>query len=180
MKRKILFEDFIQNQRAAGKCLCKALLLAMVLAGANVFGSFAQEAVTVSGGNASGSGGTVSYSVGQVFYSTFSGADGSVAEGVQQPFEISVVTSIEGTSGITVEMAVYPNPVTDHLILRVIDYDREDLSYQLFDIRGGLVANAKVTSIETTIMMGACTPGVYLLRVNDNIREVKTFRIIKN
>ena len=60
----------------------------------------AQEAITTSGGDASGSGGSVSYSVGQILYSTNTGANGSVAHGVQQPFEISVVIGIEEASSI--------------------------------------------------------------------------------
>ena len=53
----------------------------------------AQESVSASGGEASGSGGSVSYSVGQLFYRIHTGTTGSVAEGVQQPYEISVITA---------------------------------------------------------------------------------------
>lgn len=48
--------------------------------------SFAQQANVSSGGNATGSGGSVSYSVGQVFFSGNSGTGGSVSQGVQQSF----------------------------------------------------------------------------------------------
>ena len=47
--------------------------------------SLAQEIIPASGGNAEGVGGSVSYSVGQVFYSIHAADVGSVAEGVQQP-----------------------------------------------------------------------------------------------
>jgi hypothetical protein len=52
----------------------------------------AQEAIPAGGGNASGSGGSASYSVGQVVYTTNTGTNGSAAQGVQQPYEISVVS----------------------------------------------------------------------------------------
>ena len=45
----------------------------------------AQDAIANSGGNATGSNGTVSYTVGQVAYTSQTGASGSVAQGVQQP-----------------------------------------------------------------------------------------------
>lgn len=48
--------------------------------------SFAQRGNVSSGGNATGSGGSVSYSVGQVFFSSNSGASGSINQGVQQSF----------------------------------------------------------------------------------------------
>ncbi len=54
-------------------------------------GLHAQESTTASGGEASGDGGTVSYSVGQVVYGTHSGTTGSVSEGIQQAYEISVI-----------------------------------------------------------------------------------------
>ena len=51
----------------------------------------AQQAVLTSGGDATGTGGSAGYSIGQTVYSTTSGANGSVAHGVQQAFEISTL-----------------------------------------------------------------------------------------
>ena len=64
----------------------KKLLIATLLLGA--FQTQAQEAVATAGGDASGTNGNVSYTVGQVVYTTNTGTTGSVAQGVQQPFEI--------------------------------------------------------------------------------------------
>jgi opacity protein-like surface antigen len=79
----------------------------------------AQTRVNATGGNASGSGGSASYSVGQVAYQTKTGSSGSVAEGVQQPYEISVVSGIEKAIGISLSVSAYPNPTTDFLQLKV-------------------------------------------------------------
>ena len=78
------------------------LLLGVVLA-------HGQTTATTSGGEASGSGGTATYTVGQVVYHTHSGTNGSVAEGVQQPYEISVVTGIEETAISLINISAYPN-----------------------------------------------------------------------
>ena len=56
-----------------------------------------QSTITATGGTGTGSGGSATYTVGQITYKTFSGTTGSVAHGVQQPYEISVVTAIEKT-----------------------------------------------------------------------------------
>ena len=58
-------------------------------------GLHAQESPTAAGGEATGTGGTSSYSVGQVVYTTATGTNGSLAQGVQQPYEISVTNSIK-------------------------------------------------------------------------------------
>ncbi len=49
-----------------------------------------QSTIPTTGSTASGSGGTATYTVGQITYKTFSGTNGTVAQGVQQPYEISV------------------------------------------------------------------------------------------
>jgi len=51
------------------------------------------------------------------------GTNGSAAQGVQQPYEISVVTAIEEAMDISIEMVVYPNPATDFFKLRIKNYD---------------------------------------------------------
>jgi hypothetical protein len=50
----------------------------------------AQTATVSAGGNAIGTGGSVSYSVGQIAYTNNSNSNGSVAQGVQYPYEIQL------------------------------------------------------------------------------------------
>jgi len=137
----------------------------------------AQETVTAAGGEATGTGGTASYSVGQVVYTTNTGTNGSVAQGVQQPYEISVITGINETA-INLEMIVYPNPTKNYLTLKV--EDNVNLSYQLYDLQGKVIEDKKVTADNTTIKMEALPKATYFLRVTDNNKTVKTFKVIKN
>jgi opacity protein-like surface antigen len=136
----------------------------------------AQETIPAAGGNASGSGGSASYSVGQV---TYTGTNGSVSQGVQQAYAISEVTGIEQSKGISLECSVYPNPTQDYLILKVVNYDNVKLLYQLFDINGRPLKKQKTDGEVTTIYMEDILPGAYFLRVSDNQKEVKTFKILK-
>ena len=101
----------------------KVKLIAVLLLGLGLTGLQAQETLTASGGNISGTGGSVSYSVGQVVYTTNTGANGSVAQGVQQPFEISAPVGIEEAKGINLSCLAYPNPATDYLTLSVDNFD---------------------------------------------------------
>ncbi len=50
-----------------------------------------QESANASGGDATGSGGTVAYSVGQVVYTSNTSSSGTVDQGVQHAFEIYTV-----------------------------------------------------------------------------------------
>ena len=144
------------------------------------FNGYAQESVITSGSNVTGSGGSVSFTIGQLFFNTIGSTNGSLSEGVQQPYEITIVTSIEETFGINLNVFAYPNPTTDFLVLIVEDYDKEKLLYQLFDINGRLLKVEKLIGNETKIEMQRFVPAVYLLKVLDDKKEIKTFRIIKN
>ncbi len=135
--------------------------------------------ISTAGGNATGTGGSASYSVGQLVYTTATGATGSVAQGVQQPYEINVISGIEDIYGIDLLMA-YPNPAVNFLTLKIENNELSSFSYQLYNISGSMIRNAKVTSIETTISMSDLTPSTYFLRILVDNKEVKTFKIIKN
>ena len=137
----------------------------------------AQEAVTATGGEATGTGGTASYTVGQVFYTTATGTNGSAAQGVQHPFEISTTVGINETT-INLEMSVYPNPTTNYLTLKV--EETANLNYQLFDMQGKVIENKKVTTNTTSITMEALPTATYFLNVVKNNQVVKTFKVIKN
>lgn len=140
----------------------------------------AQSAVPAAGGNAAGSGGMAYYTVGQAVYTTNSGLSGTVSQGVQQPYEILVVTGLEEAIGINVEFEVYPNPSSGFVKLTVKNCELQNLCFQLYNINGSLVQNKKNIDKETVIDMGKLPPGAYYLHISDNQREVKTFKIIKN
>lgn len=145
-----------------------------------MFGLQAQSTISASGGNATGGGGTVSYTIGQIVYSKITGTNGTVTQGVQQPYEISVVTAIETAKDINLICSVYPNPTTDFLTLRVMNFDIENLSYWLYGVSGNLIETKKVTADETQISMAKMVSGTYFLKIATGNKEVKTFKIIKN
>lgn len=139
----------------------------------------AQQAIVASGGNATGDGSTVSYSVGQVVYSVITNS-GSVAQGVQQPYEISVVTAIEAAKDISLEISVYPNPANDYLKLKIDGDVNTQCIASLYDINGTLLQTIKIEGNETSIVMSNYASSTYFLKVTDKQKEIKTFKIIKN
>ena len=162
----------------------KRLKLSVVLLfGLELTGLQAQESINATGGNASGSGGSVSYSVGQIVYTTNIGTNGSVANGVQQPFEISVVTGLEEAKDIMLSLTAYPNPTTDYLTLSIdasTPLSIQSMSYQLNDMQGKLIQNEKITGKQTSIVMSNLKAATYFVKVNQENKNVKTFKIIKH
>jgi len=139
----------------------------------------AQEVIPAAGSTALGSGGSVCYTVGQIVYQTHTGIDGSVSEGVQQPYEISVIPAIEETEGIHFSASVYPNPSIDYLTLEVEEFELLNLTYHLFNMQGQPLQSKKITENITIIAMEKLMTATYYLKVTHKNIELKTFKIIK-
>jgi hypothetical protein len=161
------------------------------------FGMFtatnAQEAIPAAGGNATGQGGSVSFTVGQVVYTTVSSQEHMVSQGVQQPYEISVVTSSEEITLIGFDVQAYPNPATDFVTLRVesaLNQHFQPLAYELFDMTGRVLEKKNISASHTNIQMKHLAPATYFLKVYHSAKatslrqsstvQSKTFKIIKN
>ena len=139
----------------------------------------AQESANASGGDATGSGGTIAYSIGQVVYTTYTGSSGSVAQGVQNAYEIFTV-DIEETT-LSISLIAFPNPTADNLTLQISDFNKEKLTYQFFDIGGKLLSHGQVTGQQTEINTSSLPPATYFINVlNQEDKKVQSFKIIKN
>ena len=144
-------------------------------------GLHAQDSLTSAGGKATGSGGTASYSVGQVVYTTNTGTNGSVSQGVQQVYKISTVRLGTRETEPNISLSIYPNPTKDNLTLKIGDYNNEKLSFRLYDMLGKLLSNGKIVTQETKIEMTNLPSTTYFVNVvNQENKKVQTFKIIKN
>lgn len=139
----------------------------------------AQTSVSSAGGDAAGPGGSASYSVGQILYTFDNGTAGSVAKGVQQAYEISIVTGFASSEEIMLTGIVYPNPVSDFFILKIENYEPANLTFKLLDINGKLIETGRIRDKELQINMEDRLPGIYLLKIFDRQKEIKIFKIIK-
>ncbi len=138
---------------------------------------YAQESVNASGGNASGSGGSASYTAGQVFYVT-NGTVTTEAQGVQQPYEISVIDGV-GEPG-TFEFSIYPNPTTDQLILETNNTDLDQLSYKLFDGNGKLIESNGIQSDKTILNLSGLAKASYVITIFNEDKTSQSFKILKH
>lgn len=138
----------------------------------------AQQSTNAGGGDATGSGGTIAFSIGQVVFTSNTSGAGSVAQGVQHAFEIYTV-GIKNTA-LNISLIAYPNPVTINLTLQISDYSDEKLTYQLHDMHGKLLSEGQIISQQTQINMYSLAAASYFLTVLSDGQKVKTFQVIKN
>jgi hypothetical protein len=155
------------------------LINLLLTAGLLCFGFVqAQVSSNSSGAEATGSGGTVAYSIGQVFYTTNTENAGSVAQGVQHAYEIFTIGINETTFQIS--LSVYPNPTCENLNLIVSNLNNEKLSYQLFDMQGKQLSNGQIIAQQTQINMNSLPTATYFINVvNQENKQVQSFKIIK-
>ena len=154
----------------------RIILIAFVLL--RTHSIYSQETITTSGGEATGNG-TVSYSVGQIVYTTHTGSSGSTRQGVQQSIELSVLSNPEVTA-VTLSAITYPNPTSNYVVLSLKDMSLIKLSYALYDLQAREVSKGNIQQEETKIAMQILATGTYLLKVNQKNQTLKSFKIIKN
>lgn len=160
----------------------KLFLTLFLVMGFGIIASNAQHTINTTGGNTSNESGSVSYSIGQIVYSAYSNVDGTISEGVQQPYEIFIITSLEEIDGFDLTLNAFPNPVDDRLHLEVAGKDfhqLSDLKYQLLDVNGKLLKKERLIDHTALIEMGVKQPGAYFLIVTASEERIGLFRIIK-
>ena len=140
---------------------------------------FAQTGPVVAGGDPTGPNGHLSFSIGQVFYSSAFGTEGNINEGLQQPYEIFIVDGVEEV-GIQLSARVYPNPTANTVLLALENVELQDLKFDLYNLLGELVTSDKIIQKETAIPMTNLSSGTYFLRVYKNNKAIKVFKIIKS
>ena len=141
------------------------ILFAMCISGGSIYG---QESANASGGDATGSGGTVAYSIGQTVYTYDSGSNGNTNKGVQQPYIISTAGIHEDVA--TISLITFPNPTSDYLVLEFTDYSDEKMVYQLIDLSGKIIIQNSINSSATQIDLKNYSKGTYFIKV---IRDSK-------
>lgn len=158
----------------------KRLLILLLLICALAPGLYAQRGNVAAGGESNGSGGKISYSIGQVDYISSSGTGGSSNQGLQQPFTITEETGIDVTS-ITLNFAVYPVPTMDNVSLNVTGNEFGRLRFTLIGLDGKLLKDEEVFSDITLIQLREYAQGLYKLNVyNSDNKLIKSFNVIKN
>jgi hypothetical protein len=138
----------------------------------------AQETLTTSGDNANGNGGSTSYSIGQIAYVSVDGLNGSANQGVQQPYEIYSL-GVDDFSNISLSMTVFPNPTSNFITLKIGNYNIVKMNYELLDLSGKLIFSQVINQPEIQIPMENLRCTTYILKITQNNKLLKTFKIIK-
>lgn len=135
-----------------------------------------QNATMPAGGEATGADGSSSFSIGQVVYQMPSATEGSTNQGVQQPYEISIVVGDVEYILLSTEVATYPNPVQNQFVISVDPTPEKPLSYRVVGTEGKVVSSGQITSSQTVIDSEKWTSGLYVIEIE---HFQQTFKVLK-
>jgi hypothetical protein len=109
-------------------------------------------------------------------------SDTNISEStVAQPaYQILDVTGITDSKGLNINLFSDSNSTNDNLILKVDNLTQGNFYYQINDFDGQFIECKKLGKSETAINLGNLVATTYLLKVMDNIKSIKIFKIIKS
>ncbi|MFZ4101976.1 MAG: T9SS type A sorting domain-containing protein [Sphingobacterium thalpophilum] len=155
--------------------LVKRLTLLLLLISCGIF---AQSSIHAAGGNGSGSGGSISYSVGQVNDQFVSGTSGNITQGVQQSFEVLVTQVNELTPDLQIN--VFPNPSSEWIKIETPSPINKAVNIILYDLSGKIILTKPLNQQSMQISISELACSEYLLRLSDDKNKtLKTYQIIK-
>lgn len=143
-----------------------------------ILGLHAQNSSNATGGNCTSASGSVSYSVGQVFYENVEHSSGTTAQGVQQPIEIYTL-GIDSKE-LAIDINVFPNPTSDQLMVDLKTLDLSNVRFELTDSQGKKLQGMDVKSPEFQIELSTYPSATYFLLLLQEDQPIQSFKIVKN
>lgn len=139
--------------------------------------AWGQQSVNTGGGDAAGTGGTVSYTIGQVVFNTGLSGAGFAAQGVQHAYETYTVGMEQNTSHYS--LIVFPIPTTNILTIKINNNYDYNFHYDLFNGEGKLVSYGHLSSDNSEINMSSMVDDIYHLILLNEGSIVEKIQIIK-
>jgi hypothetical protein len=136
---------------------------------------YAQQGIVVSGSSSTGQ---ISHSLGQLGYLHLKTEKGSIRAGVQQPFEITTVSTSQRAKNL--QLVLFPNPTRETLFIKIPIGELVGLRYHLYDLNGKSIKRGGINGATTPIDLNTISNGPYFLSIYEERTLLQTYQIIKN
>ncbi|BDX37341.1 hypothetical protein CYCD_06960 [Tenuifilaceae bacterium CYCD] len=125
---------------------------------------------------------SMSWTLGEVAYTTLSSSEYIITQGFQQGNLFS--TDIENPDITSTDIKIYPNPASEKVYIETLsENNKGNSTIELFDITGRRVEHRIVKLEESTpytLPVSSLKPGIYLIKITfDNSKSTKVFKLIK-
>lgn len=153
----------------------KALVLVLLLLLFAANSALAQQISVAAGGDAASAAGSVAFTVGQVVYETRFGTVAASNEGVQQPYDVAIVTDVDAIEEAQAD--AFPNPVSNFFRIVLDTSVPQPISFRVVGSSGQIIYAGQTQGPETVVNTQHWASGRYLLQLATNIP--KTINLIK-
>jgi hypothetical protein len=140
------------------------------------FCSFAQNAISSTGGHFKTTGGSTSFTVGQVAYVLKKGNGSYLNEGVQQVYT-KKTTPVEELVYLK-EVQLYPNPTQETVILILSSKEDVQVRYTIMDYLGKEIKYGIILSEKSEISVRDLPSGNYFISLKSK-KEIRIFKMVK-
>jgi len=140
------------------------------------FSSFGQNALSAAGGHFKTTGGSTSFTVGQVAYVLKKGTGSYLNEGVQQVYN-KKTTPIEELVYLK-EVQLYPNPTQETMTLILSSKEDVQVRYTIMDYLGKEIRNGNILSEKSEISLRDLPSGNYFISLKSK-KEIRIFKMVK-
>lgn len=134
----------------------------------------AQEVVSTQGESYSNASANIDFTIGEVIIATETDGTNDITQGFHQTnWNFLGVEDFAPNFKAT----IFPNPTSDFLNIKTSVF--ENVTYTLYDAMGKLVLQNILFAEQTTIQVSQLAPGAYLLTLNNETQNLKTFKLVK-
>jgi hypothetical protein len=140
------------------------------------FCSFAQNAISSTGGHFKTTGGSTSFTVGQVAYVLKKGNGPYLNEGVQQVYT-KKTTPVEELVYLK-EVQLYPNPTQETVTLILSSKEDVQVRYIIMDYLGKEIRNGNIMLEKSEISLRDLPSGNYFISLKSK-KENRIFKMVK-
>jgi hypothetical protein len=134
----------------------------------------AQEVVSTQGDSYSNASANIDFTIGEVIIDTGTDGNNDLTQGFHQTNWNFV--GLEDYAP-NYEATIFPNPTEDLLNIRTSTF--ENVTYSLYDAQGKLVMQNTLSAEQTPIQVSQLAPGSYSLTLNNETKNLKTFKLVK-
>ena len=134
----------------------------------------AQEVISTQGDSYSNASANINFTIGEVVIN--SGTDGinDLTQGFHQTNWNFVGVEHHASN---YEATIFPNPTSEVLFIRTSRF--ENVTYTLYDTKGKLILQDKLSAEQTPIQVSQLAAGSYSLILNKQTQNLKTFKLVK-
>jgi hypothetical protein len=134
----------------------------------------AQEVVATQGDSYSNASANIDFTIGEVIIDAGTDGTNDITQGFHQTnWNFAGLEDFASDYDAT----IFPNPTEDVLNIRTSTF--ENVTYTLYDAQGKLVMQDILSAEQTPIQVSQLAPGSYSLRLNNQTKNLKTFKLIK-